>query len=336
MDFTNRALMGFLLSLFITSGTAAAATFEVKTGGDCLNMRERASFRSPVLRCLPPGTKLQVRDDGQKYVYADNGQGLKGYVWRGYLKPAGEPAAEQQTEPATQEKAGQLSGSARQLLAGLPSGGLTRRDCRNNISNTVYFLPVQGDNSRLGLKKNTNSFHANVKLQGSGVLANGNRLSYLGKITPPPENCTTTRTSASRQCLLSYFSIAADVKKRFRLGDIVYVPSMKGKRIRLPDSGRVIEHPGLFIVHDVGGAIKGTHRMDFFTGKDNPLVSSNQFNKLGFGNKHSCNRPYQHIKKSDRRYQAAYELIYSLTDSTRTRYNNPQRNAPAAPAVASR
>jgi len=56
-----------------------------------------------------------------------------------------------------------------------------------------------------------------------------------------------------------FVSVAAD-QKIFPFGTRIYIPEAKG--LKLP-GGKV--HDGLFIVHDVGSAIKGNH-LDFFTG----------------------------------------------------------------------
>jgi len=192
--------------------------------------------------------------------------------------------------------------------------------CKNHekVSATIYFLPREGK---------VKNFRAAVKLQGSGIMANGNRLSYTGKVTKPPTNCTTTKTSASRQCLLSYFSIAADLRYH-RAGDIIEVPSLKGTRVRLPDSGQTISHPGFFIVHDTGAAIKGVNRFDFFTGTDNPSAKGNAFRQKKLGDKFNCQKSWRKFARNSKGYHMARNQIYSLTDSTR----NPSINLQLAQA----
>ncbi len=77
-------------------------------------------------------------------------------------------------------------------------------------------------------------------------------------------------------CLIPYRSIAADAA-HFKLGQIIYIPSAKGT---LLPNGET--HDGYFIVHDRGGAIKGTMRFDFFTGYDYYLDEAHVFRLLGF------------------------------------------------------
>lgn len=322
MKLQAKALAGFISLFTLCENVLAQSPLTagiVATERDCLVLRQEASYKSGRITCIRPGTPLKFKPGNGKYLWVQTPSGQQGYVFHKYLKQANS------TKPI----------NSTNHSASFQGGGLSRKDCRTNVSSTVYFMPVEGNVPSQRLKKNTINFRQHVKLQGSGVLANGNRIDYRGKITRPPKNCTTTVTSAAQVCLLAYFSIAADLKKGFRLGDIVYIPSMKGKKIRLPDSGKVIEHPGLFIVHDVGGAIKGQHRMDFFTGKDNPLTAENQFHKLGLADKYRCDRSYSRISKKDPRYAAAYRLIYSLTDSTKTKFNTPAP-ADASQAVASK
>ncbi|PWU20055.1 MAG: hypothetical protein C5B49_04910 [Bdellovibrio sp.] len=173
------------------------------------------------------------------------------------------------------------------------------------VSPSVYFLPIQG--------KNTNNFWSEVKMEGAGIRSDGVHVNSKGRPTRTPVNCSTTTNSSSGQCLLSYFSVAADENYHHR-GDIIYIPELAGKQIRLP-SGKVIEHPGFLIVLDVGGWIKGPNRFDFFTGTDNPH-RGDQFSPLGLGDRHSCQNSFQEIKLGAPGYEEAKAQIYALTDST--------------------
>lgn len=87
-------------------------------------------------------------------------------------------------------------------------------------------------------------------------------MTYQGKIIDMGD-CETAK-GASGNCLIPYVSVAAD-PAYYQMGDIIEMPSMKGKEITLP-SGRKMKHPGYFIVEDTGGAIRGRNRFDFFTG----------------------------------------------------------------------
>lgn len=111
-------------------------------------------------------------------------------------------------------------------------------------------------------------------MQGSGILANGNILRYTGKQTENPPGCPTT-TGADGTCLFPYISIAADLS-RYRAGDIISMPSLRGQVVRLAN-GVEVEHPGYFIVADTGGAIKGKGRFDMFTGIMNQHDRVNSF-----------------------------------------------------------
>lgn len=71
--------------------------------------------------------------------------------------------------------------------------------------------------------------------------------------------------------LVPFRSIAVD-RKRVALGSVVYIPSVRGQTVVLPD-GRIWQHDGYFLAADTGGAIKTNH-IDLFTGfyPDNPFV----------------------------------------------------------------
>lgn len=129
-------------------------------------------------------------------------------------------------------------------------------------TSTVYNLPQE---DRPETWRGFRSFQASVRMQGSGRRANGRIARYTGRDVSVPNSCNTTTTSASGQCLLSYFSIAADPRSGWRMGDIIYMRSLADQEITLP-SGRRVRHPGFLIVHDTGGAIKGPNRFDFFIG----------------------------------------------------------------------
>ncbi len=61
-------------------------------------------------------------------------------------------------------------------------------------------------------------------------------------------------------CLEPFYTVAADLRFH-KLGDVIYVPELKG--ITLPN-GEI--HDGFLIVRDTGGRIKGKNRFDFYTG----------------------------------------------------------------------
>lgn len=82
-------------------------------------------------------------------------------------------------------------------------------------------------------------------------------------------------------CLDPFYSVAADMAFH-KPGDVIYVPKIDG--VKLP-SGRV--HNGFLIIRDRGGAIKGQHRFDFFTGGYKFQDPLNPFSRLGLGNKNT-------------------------------------------------
>lgn len=85
--------------------------------------------------------------------------------------------------------------------------------------------------------------------------------------------------AGSHACLSPYASVAADLAHH-QPGDVIYVPSLDGKRV--PYLGT---HDGFFVVHDKGGAIKGAHRFDFFTGHQGVRDPDNALARWGFGDK---------------------------------------------------
>lgn len=77
-------------------------------------------------------------------------------------------------------------------------------------------------------------------------------------------------------CLDPYYTVAADLRFN-KVGDVLFIPKLKG--VVLPN-GEV--HPGFMIVRDRGGAIKGAHRFDFYTGFQHYLNPENPLFDLGF------------------------------------------------------
>lgn len=63
--------------------------------------------------------------------------------------------------------------------------------------------------------------------------------------------------------LVPYRTIAVD-NTFIPYGSVIYIPSVKGKIIELPN-GEKVEHDGYFFAGDTGGAITGNH-IDIFTG----------------------------------------------------------------------
>jgi 3D (Asp-Asp-Asp) domain-containing protein len=70
--------------------------------------------------------------------------------------------------------------------------------------------------------------------------------------------------------LIPFRTIAVD-KNKIAYGSVIFIPSVKGQKIELPNGQKVV-HDGYFFAGDTGGAIKGNH-IDTFTGiyASNPL-----------------------------------------------------------------
>ncbi|UYL09386.1 3D domain-containing protein [Bdellovibrio sp. SKB1291214] len=86
------------------------------------------------------------------------------------------------------------------------------------------------------------------------------------------QGCKTGK-GAGGECIIPYISIAADPDHN-RMGTIIYMPSMRGKMVKLPN-GQKKAHPGYFIIDDTGGAVQGTNKFDFFVG--DPKVDKSSF-----------------------------------------------------------
>lgn len=133
--------------------------------------------------------------------------------------------------------------------------------CSSGTATTsVYFIPHVRDYCPSA--QPCAAFRREVRMQGSGILP-GNRLLTYNNKTIPMGSCETA-FGASNQCLIPYISVAAD-PNYYNMGDIIDMPSLKGKVMTLPN-GKSFVHPGYLIVHDKGGAIKGPNRFDLFTG----------------------------------------------------------------------
>ncbi|WP_413560653.1 3D domain-containing protein [Bdellovibrio sp. HCB209] len=122
------------------------------------------------------------------------------------------------------------------------------------------------------------------------------------------QGCKTGR-GASGECIIPYISIAAD-PSHYKMGTIIYMPSMRGKMIQLPN-GTKKPHPGYFLIEDTGGAIDGKNRFDFFTGDIRPENPKNSFGSdaepdMQLSDK-TCrdSKAFKKISKKDPKYPAA-------------------------------
>ncbi|MBO9665553.1 MAG: hypothetical protein J7501_01910 [Bdellovibrio sp.] len=144
--------------------------------------------------------------------------------------------------------------------------------CSNNVArSSTYFIPKMSDYCSGSTP--CPKFRRQVRMQGSGIMPGNKLLTYTGKKLKMG-SCGTA-FGASGACLIPFISVAAD-PRYYRMGDIIQMPSMKGKVIQLPN-GRAMVHPGYFVVQDTGGAIKGRNRFDFFTGTYGANSLANSF-----------------------------------------------------------
>jgi hypothetical protein len=114
-------------------------------------------------------------------------------------------------------------------------------------------------------------------------------------------------------CLDPFYSIAADLTE-YRLGDVIFVPSIKG--ILLPD-GTI--HTGYLVVRDTHELLAGAgaDRIHFFTGTFSDTDPKNPFVKL------KLDDPSTHL------------LFEKVTDPSIVKKAQKQRNFPLLPGVSS-
>lgn len=219
-------------------------------------------------------------------------------------------------------------------LAKKKSAGGGGRCGGDKMSSTVYFVPSQAEmcpsdpkvayGAQLP-KPACKKFQDEVKMQGTGILNNGNALRYfdrqsrMGETLPP--NCA-ARGAAG--CLTPFFSIAADMRI-YPAGSLIFVQELAGRLVKMPPpSNRTIRHPGYFIVQDQGSAIKGAGRFDFFTGAFSPKHEDNAFGyksaqfgakqepaqgNISLTDKNSCDKSFAMIKKGSDDYERGMGLI---------------------------
>lgn len=169
-------------------------------------------------------------------------------------------------------------------------------DCSGTLKSSTYFVPDVKDYCRSS--EPCAKFRSAVSVEGSGSLP-GNKLLLPSGKKQALGDCKTA-FGASGNCLIPFISVAAD-RRYHKMGEIIQVPSLKGKTITMPN-GKEFVHPGYFVVQDVGTAIKGANRFDFFTGSYSDKNAKNPFgynfaggggignqNKIpSMGNRESC------------------------------------------------
>ena len=192
--------------------------------------------------------------------------------------------------------------------------------CSSQIAkSSMYFVPHIKDYCPSGSAP-CPDFKKEVKMQGSGAMWGNQVFQYSPKknsrndyVTRDIGNCDTA-IGAAGECLIPFISIAAD-PKYYSMGDVIKMPEMKGRIIQLPN-GKTMIHPGYFIVHDTGGAIKGVNRFDFFTGSYDDHNPKNAFGYDGFADlamtdKKSCNpkKQFTVVRRGNDKYDGIIAAI---------------------------
>lgn len=188
-------------------------------------------------------------------------------------------------------------------------GGL----CSPSIATTsTYYTP----SAKVICKSTTpcQEFKDIVDIQGSGTLKKGTILTHTGKMVDIG-NCETSYGKGNT-CLIPYVSVAADLQYH-ELGDIIEMPSLKGKVLTLPN-GKKFKHPGYFIVDDKGAKshVRGENRFDVYTGPHGIDDPDNEFgtkasSDLRMTDKKECgsNKAYTAIKPGDAKYKQSQVAI---------------------------
>lgn len=185
--------------------------------------------------------------------------------------------------------------------------------CSASIATTsTYYTPsakvICNSNKPCG------AFKEIVDIQGSGTLSKGKIYTFTGKTVDIGE-CETS-LGKGNTCLIPYISVAADLNYH-ELGDIIEVPALKGKEIRL-ENGKIMKHPGYFIVDDRGAAshIRGPNRFDVYTGSHDQNDPKNAFGSdassdLRMVDKKECgpSKAFNTVKTGSAKYKQSQQAI---------------------------
>ncbi|MBX3033362.1 MAG: hypothetical protein KF865_05495 [Bdellovibrionaceae bacterium] len=216
--------------------------------------------------------------------------------------------------------------AARKKRAKKRSDGFLCSD-RSVATTSVYYTPTQSEYCPKGdlCPEFKRIVSAPGYGTGSGRLNNGQIYRYTGRTERPPKNCETT-TGAGGPCLIPYVSVAADMRY-YRTGDIIDMPSLRGKRITLPN-GKSFEHPGYFVVADVGSAIRGVNRFDTYSGLVGPKNPQNPFGHSGpedmrMVDKSDCDshKKFSVIRRGSDRWEQAKADIGEAMNGTSSQVN---------------
>lgn len=185
--------------------------------------------------------------------------------------------------------------------------------CEKTIATTsTYYTPSA--KVICNTNKPCAKFKEIISVQGSGTLSKGTIYTSTGK-TVDIGDCDTS-VGKGNTCLIPYVSVAADLRYN-ELGDIIEVPALKGKEIRL-SNGKTMRHPGYFVVDDKGAKshISGPNRFDIYTGPHDLDDPKNAFGTeapavLRMTDKTECgpHKAFKAIKPGDTKYKEAQVAI---------------------------
>lgn len=166
-----------------------------------------------------------------------------------------------------------------------PEGKILVQLCRNEILNcamqgSCYYSTTQD------IRLFAYSGHVKVKLPKSDKVISEPRFKINHDLDDCPYGMGTRKT-----CLDPYRSIAADMKFHKR-GDVVYIPLLDGQVL---PNGEV--HDGHMIVRDIGQAILGEGRFDFFIGFDN--YQDHLFTRLNLSDKNKNFFTYYKVPETE-------------------------------------
>jgi hypothetical protein len=177
---------------------------------------------------------------------------------------------------------------------------LTEQETHIYTTPTIYYIPqfdqasqscALSEQKKIKDKSNTllfsvcESVYKACLLQGTCLIKNGSEATLINVgekinteyrfVKVQNSSCRYGFGSSPHICLDPFFSVAADLTK-YKLGDVIYIPSLKG--LVLPDSTL---HSGYVIVRDSGSAIKGYGRFDFFKGFMGAQDGANPLTQIG-------------------------------------------------------
>jgi len=174
---------------------------------------------------------------------------------------------------------------------------------------TIYYFPIIKEDEEYCIRKETITGKTGVvlaqvcrktfnecALQGScAVVQNSKFRSFniIGRFNGKDRFFETTNATCKfgfgikSMCLDPFYTVAADLKFH-KPGDVIFIPVLRG--IELPNGTK---HDGYLIVRDVGRAIKGSGRFDFFSGYLSWKDHNNPFAKIGLGDSSKRFRYYK-------------------------------------------